>query len=81
MARRLQIGTGEENNHVHHAKHARTNPGELEQAKDRVRQIAYLKWQEAGRPFDSSQKFWLEAEPYWIEYEYTPHRDDMVLHR
>jgi hypothetical protein len=54
---------------------------ELDRAKDRVRQLAYLKWEAAGRPFDGSTQFWLEAERHWIEYEYTPHRDDMVLHR
>jgi hypothetical protein len=43
--------------------------------------LAYLKWEAAGRPFDGSTQFWLEAERHWIEYEYTPHRDDMVLHR
>ena len=54
---------------------------ELEQAKDRVRQLAYLKWEAAGRPFDGSAKFWHEAERQWIEHEYTPHRNGMVLHR
>ena len=54
---------------------------ELDRAKDRVRQLAYLNWEAAGLPFDSGLKFWLEAERHWIEYEHTPHRDDMVLHR
>jgi hypothetical protein len=56
-------------------------PDELEQAKDRVRQLAFLKWEAAGRPYDGSTKFWLEAERMWIEHEYTPHRDDTVLRR
>jgi hypothetical protein len=54
---------------------------ELERAKDRVRQLAYLKWEASGRPFDGSTTFWLEAERQWIEHEYTPHRADTVLHR
>jgi hypothetical protein len=54
---------------------------ELDRAKDRVRQLAYLKWEIAGRPFDGSLHFWLEAERRWIEHEYTPHRDDKMHHR
>jgi hypothetical protein len=54
---------------------------ELDRAKDRVRQLAYLKWEAAGRPFDGSANFWLEAERHWIEHEYTPHRDDTVAYR
>jgi hypothetical protein len=46
-----------------------------------VRQLAYLKWEAAGRPYDGSTKFWLDAERLWIEHEYTPHRDDTVAHR
>jgi hypothetical protein len=55
-------------------------PEELDRAKQRVRALAYAKWQAAGRAFDGSLKFWLEAERQWIEHEYTPHRDDTVLH-
>jgi hypothetical protein len=51
---------------------------ELERAKDRVRKLAYLKWEAAGRPYDGRKKLWHEAERQWIEHEYTPHRDDTV---
>jgi hypothetical protein len=54
---------------------------ELDHAKERVRHIAYLKWHDAGCPFNGSLEFWLEAERQWIEHEYAPHRDDTVLRR
>lgn len=54
---------------------------ELDRAKDRVRQLAYLMWEAAGRPLDGSLPFWVAAERKWIEHEYTPHREDTVLHR
>lgn len=30
--------------------------------EDRVRDLAYFKWEKAGRPLSDGVKFWLEAE-------------------
>ena len=49
---------------------------ELRDAKRQVQQMAYFKWQEAGRPEgDVSRQFWREAELEWIEYHYVPNRN------
>ncbi len=48
---------------------------ELRAARKEVRQMAYLKWEQAGSPQDDDpQKYWREAELEWIEYHYVPDR-------
>ena len=47
---------------------------ELELARNRVRELAYHKWQESGCPEGDELSFWQEAECEWIEYYYVPNR-------
>lgn len=47
---------------------------ELEEARRRIEEIAYTKWQQAGCPENRSLDFWNEAEIEWIEYFYVPDR-------
>jgi hypothetical protein len=47
---------------------------ELKQAREQVRRMAYLKWQDAGCPAGDALSFWKEAELMWIEYDYVPDR-------
>ena len=49
---------------------------ELRAARSQVQELAYLKWEAAGRPPDESrsEEFWQEAELEWIEYYYVPDR-------
>ena len=49
---------------------------ELAAARQKVQELAYLKWEAAGSPDDDalSAKFWKEAEQQWIEYYYVPDR-------
>lgn len=49
---------------------------ELLAAREKVQEMAYFKWQEAGCPGDAGNRFWSEAELEWIEYFYVPHRND-----
>lgn len=48
----------------------------LQAAREKVQELAYLKWQEAGCPEDEalSESFWKEAEQEWILYHYVPGR-------
>ena len=50
--------------------------GELQAAREKVQELAYLKWQQAGSPSDRtlSDVFWKEAEREWILYYYVPDR-------
>ena len=50
-------------------------PVELELARQQIQEMAYLKWEKAGRPDEGSDKFWNEAELEWVEYFYVPHRN------
>ncbi len=43
-------------------------------ARQQVRELAYFKWLEAGRPENRSVEFWKAAEREWIEYFYVPRR-------
>lgn len=47
---------------------------ELRCAEAEVRLLAFQKWQEAGCPEDSSEKFWQDAELEWIGRCYVPKR-------
>lgn len=49
---------------------------ELQAAREKVQEMAYQKWQEAGRPEDEAlaETFWNEAEREWIQYYYVPKR-------
>lgn len=39
--------------------------------EDAIRVLAYLKWNDAGRPDGRDEEFWLEAEKEFYEY-YLP---------
>ena len=47
---------------------------ELKMAREQVRRMAFLRWQEAGCPPGDSFCFWKDAELEWIEYRYVPDR-------
>lgn len=47
---------------------------EREAAEAEIRQEAYLKWEQAGRPDGDGLRFWQQAELEWIEYRYVPNR-------
>jgi len=48
---------------------------ELEAAREKVQEMAYLKWEEAGCPEGTdSDRFWQAAEQEWIQYHYVPDR-------
>jgi hypothetical protein len=49
-------------------------PEELEAAFGQVRELAYFKWEAAGRPADRELDFWCAAEREWIAHCYVPHR-------
>ena len=51
---------------------------ELQVARKQVRDMAYFKWQAAGRPSDGALTFWREAEREWINYHYVPDRYQMT---
>lgn len=59
-----------------HLEQLLLSEAELEAAREKVQELAYLKWEEAGRPEDEtlSAHFWEEAELEWIEYYYVPKR-------
>lgn len=56
-------------------------PQELETARDRIRELAYVKWKDAGCPAEDSLKLWSLAEREWIAREYVPHREDLQPQR
>ncbi len=47
---------------------------EMQDARKKIEELAYLKWQKAGSPKDHGIDFWLEAEREWIAYYYVPDR-------
>jgi len=47
---------------------------ELIIARKKIREMAYIKWQEAGYPEGDELSFWREAELEWIQYYYVPDR-------
>ena len=52
---------------------------ELKIAREQIRKSAYCKWQQAGCPLGDSLSFWRDAELEWIEYEYVPDRNFMIM--
>jgi Protein of unknown function (DUF2934) len=47
-------------------------------AREQIRRMAFLKWQDAGCPLSDPCHFWREAEREWIEYYYVPDRSNLV---
>lgn len=47
---------------------------QLQCAREAVQTAAYIKWEQAGRPCDSGEVYWIEAEREWIERCYVPPR-------
>jgi hypothetical protein len=48
---------------------------EARAAREEVRRLAYLKWEQAGCPhLADSLQFWCEAEQEWIDFYYVPDR-------
>lgn len=49
-------------------------PWELERSREAVRKLAFEKWLDAGQPQGHDVELWIQAERYWIEHNYVPHR-------
>jgi hypothetical protein len=49
-------------------------PSQREAALAEVRRLAYLRWEQAGRPPGDGLAFWLAAEEHWMQHCYVPCR-------
>lgn len=49
-------------------------PDQRQECENEIRELAYSKWIEAGRPSGRESEFWLKAEREWIAFKYVPDR-------